>query len=140
MRVPPKPEWLGNSYGRKKFVPEPWKPVKAGEKQCEVLMAKYAWDGNSPMPNVTTPGRDIFAKPPQLAFKDKDGKELPAKVLKFALKEHDDEQAVYEIETDLGGKATLNSKVKIEFDGLAWYQIHAAKPSIDLTGASPSFR
>ncbi|MBI4025434.1 MAG: hypothetical protein HY360_10675, partial [Verrucomicrobia bacterium] len=140
LRIPPKPEWLGNSYGRKKFVPEPWKPVKADEKLCEVLMARYAWDGHSLMPSVTTPGRDIFAKPPRLVFKGKDGNDLPAKVTKFKLKEHDVEQAIYECEADFGGKATLTSKVKIEFDGLAWCWLTLTpKASLDLSAASLEF-
>ncbi|MBI4024552.1 MAG: hypothetical protein HY360_06195 [Verrucomicrobia bacterium] len=140
LRIPPKPEWLGNPYGKKKFVPEPWKPVKAGEKECEVLMAKYAWDGRSLMPNVTTPGHAILAKPPQLTFKGKDGNEISVKISGVKLVEHDVEQAIYAIAADLGNQATVNARVKIEFDGLVWYQLTLRpKPTIDLTGIALEF-
>jgi len=140
LRVPPKPEWLGSQVGKKKFVPEPWKPIKASAKETEVLLAKYTWDGKSVLPEIQQKQHDIFAKPPTLTFKDKDGNPIATKVTRWKLKDKDVEQATYDFDADLDGKASLSGKVKIEFDGLVWYWMTLKpKTTTDLSGAAMEF-
>ncbi|MBI4024551.1 MAG: hypothetical protein HY360_06190 [Verrucomicrobia bacterium] len=140
LRIPAKPVWLGNQLGKKEFVPDPWKPVQASAKACEVLLAKYAWDGKSILPDIQHKQHAIFTKPPALTFKDKDGHPLAGKLGRFELTHRNVEQATYEFKADLDGKAELSGKAKIEFDGLVWYSL-ALKPktTLDLAGCSLEF-
>jgi hypothetical protein len=138
--VPPRPEWLGTKIGKKKFVPPPWQPIKATRKETEVMRVKYGWDGKSLLPSIQHKSLDLFAKPPTLTFKDKDGKPLAARMTRWKLAEKDVEQANYEFAAELEGKGSLAGKVKVEFDGLVWYWLTLKpKGTTELSGATLEF-
>ncbi|MBI3922822.1 MAG: hypothetical protein HY318_15485 [Armatimonadetes bacterium] len=140
IRVPPKPVWLGNVLGKKKFVPEPWTPVKASTTGCQTLTSRFTWSKTSLLPSFKVLGKEILAAPPVLSFKDKEGKELPISVTRFRVKDQDAERVVYDFAARLGNQAEVSGDIAIEFDGLVWYRMNLTpRSSVELSSCSLQF-
>ncbi|MFZ4696078.1 MAG: hypothetical protein ACOYMV_13215, partial [Verrucomicrobiia bacterium] len=121
--LPPKAEWIGGPAGRKKFVPPPWVPLKAGAKGCETLMVRWQWPEGALVPGFTVAGKEYLAAPPSLVLKDGNGQPVAVKVTSLKLKESDVEEATWQIEADAGSLGTLSGTVRVEFDGFAWFEL-----------------
>lgn len=121
--VPPKPEWLGNSIGKKAFVPEPWRPLEADDRSCKTSTIDYQWNRSSIFPGIRVKGLEILARPVELFFMDTRQQPVPFELTGFSLKSQTPEEAVYSFSGQLGPLGRLDGMVKIEFDGFIWYDI-----------------
>jgi hypothetical protein len=123
LRVPPKPVWLGNALGKKKFVPEPWTPVKAADRSCELAGVRYTWPEGALLPEFTTFGRQVMSGPMRFVFQGAEGKELALKITRFALREQDIEKATWAFAGTIGDAIEVAGEVAVEFDSFAWYRM-----------------
>ena len=141
LRVPPKPAWLGNQIGKKKFVPEPWAPVRAKRQSCELRFAKFAWDGPSLLPQFTVFGRDIMAEPVALTFTGKDGQPVPVGAMKVRREDADQERAVFGLQGRLKDRASIDGTASVEYDGLVWFRLRVVpNGTLDLSGCTLRFK
>jgi hypothetical protein len=135
--VPPKPDWIGTSVGRKKFVPPPWVPLKAGARECETKRVRWQWPEGALVPSFAVAGKNYLAAPPALSLKDGNGQVVPLKVTSLKLKASDAEEATWQLEADAGPLGALSASVRVEFDGFAWFDVTLRpKPGAEIGGCT----
>ena len=118
-----KPAWIGNQVGRSTFVPRPWTPLKADAKRIDTLTIRYDWRRGSIFPAVKVKGKEIFAAPMSLVFKDGEGRDTALKLTSFKLEKSGIERAEYTFTGTLGKIGTVEGQIAVEFDGFMWYDI-----------------
>ena len=123
LALPDKPEWINNNIGKSKFVPKPWIPLQASDKEVKTLMSSYKWDGKSIFPTVMVNNVDPLSAPMYMSFKGSDGKNLQLTLTSFKLLNKDEEEATYTFTGNIGKIAVVSGTVKAEFDGLLWYDM-----------------
>ncbi len=123
LMLPPKPDWIGNQYGRSKFVPAPWHDLRADVQHADTLTIDYTWPGDTLFPTVKVKDQEIFAQPWQLELRDAAGQPVELRVTRFTLESSDIEQAVYTFSAQAGSLGTLTGRITLEFDGFLWYDV-----------------
>jgi hypothetical protein len=123
LRIPEKPVWLGHPVGRSERVPPPWIPLEADTTGARTLAITYDWRANQLLPGFTVFDRDILAAPPAFEFTDTSGRVLPFERTAWRLESQTIEEAVYAFEGIVGNTARISGRVRVEFDGLVWFEL-----------------
>lgn len=121
------PAWYRNNHGNKIVVPEPWTPLE--EKNPGVLRVwAREYDLTQVFPRmVTSQGKPVLSDPVRLITETSTGP-VDWKVETLRLKEKNAAKAVYDV-TLQGSGLKLTGSMRVEFDGLIWYDLKLSATS-----------
>ena len=123
---PETPPWYRNQLGNQIEVPAPWTPLKLGAPgQVSLWGRSYNLAGVLPASAVSG-GKEVLAAPIALDTRTTTGP-VTWKVEKFALKTQSPARAVYDVAMS-GGGLHITGTVRVEFDGLIWYDLEVRGP------------
>ncbi len=117
------PEWYRNDLGNRVEVPRPWTPIKVDGTTVSMWGRTYDLSGVFPV-SVTSRNQAVLAAPVALNTVTADG---PVKwtVDSVTLKDKSDGKAIYDVAMS-GGGLKLAGTMRVDFDGLIWYDLKLA--------------
>lgn len=118
------PEWFRNDLGNKIEVPAPWTPVQA-DKKGQVSIWGRQYDLSTVLPrSVLSQGQEVLAAPVTLRTETSSGP-VSWKVAKLSLQSQSPGKAIYDVTLE-GGGLRASGTMRVEFDGLIWYELSLA--------------
>lgn len=115
------PKWFKNDIGNKIEVPRPWTPVEASA-DGKVSMWGRVYDLSAILPSsVTSQGAEVLSGAVKLATQTSGGP-VAWKVEKVKLQSATPGKAIYDVAMT-GSGLRVAGTVRVEFDGLVWYDL-----------------
>ena len=119
LSVTPPPLWL-NRIGVSDEILKPFEPLEIKDKRIAMWNRVYTWDDSLFFNYQAGDSSPLASAPALLVQKDKEF--FPVKLTKFTVTSQSPAEVNLQISGE-GGGLTVNGTVKIEYDGLAWFEL-----------------
>ena len=121
LRVPDRPEWLGNTVGITDEIPAPYKPVRVAGSQVEIVERSYVLCDSGLPRSITAAGKQVLARPMELVVVV-DGKQEPWRFDPIKQGHAKPGAVTWEL-AGTAGPLALKGRLVIEYDGFARWTV-----------------